>query len=323
MTTALLTKTDARAIGTFPWTKHPSFTDVSKCTNTTEAIKNSKLNWTVRTEPLFLKDGRGVNGKAVVRDDNNTIIADYVGPDWLPVQNVNKFNWFDPYLQNNDSTLLHAGYIGNGEKVCLIARLNHNTNTEITKGDEVAKYLLLTDSFVYGKSLKIILMIARLVCGNGMVSFDNTNHMMISHYSKINTNLTNAHQDIALWDESFKKSIETAIYLAHKKVKNNAQLVEYFTEAMDFEEREDKKTGIVKLSTRSNNVLEKLKANFEDDTYNGKERSLWNAYNAITAYLNHENGRSQDSALDSLWFGSSALKQKRAMALAIDYANAI
>jgi hypothetical protein len=40
--------------------------------------------------------------------------------------------------------------------------------------------------------------------------------------------------------------------------------------------------------------------------------TCWGAYNAMTGYLNYFRGKTQDSTLDSLWYGNSAAVSERA-----------
>ncbi len=318
----LLERTDKRAIGQiFPWNAHKNFTDVSETTTVQEAIEKSALNFTVRTEPLFLQDGRQARTKAIIRDDTNEIVSDGVGPDWTPVQNQAKFDWFNRYLEANQTKLLTAGYLGNGEKQCLIARLNHNTNVEITKGDEIAKYILLVDSFEPGKSMKLMLLMARLTCCNGNVGFNEENFRKIPHRRKINARMEDLHQDVMVWDKGFDTAVESARFLASHPVKTQSSLFDYYAKVMDFEEKANE-AGQKEYSTRSKNTMERLNELFEDDKYNGSSRSWWNSFNAVTAYLNHESGRSADTALDSLWFGQSNVRTKKAWNLALEYATA-
>lgn len=45
--------------------------------------------------------------------------------------------------------------------------------------------------------------------------------------------------------------------------------------------------------------------------------TYWASYNAVSEYLGYERGRSQQSRLDSLWFGDSANLNRHALEIAL------
>ena len=49
----------------------------------------------------------------------------------------------------------------------------------------------------------------------------------------------------------------------------------------------------------------------------------WGALNGVTYVVDHESqARTEDNSLHSAWFGSGAAKKRKALSLAIDYAQA-
>ena len=313
-----LAKADHRAIGNFVWEKHPNFHNVEAVgRDLKESIKTAGLDWSVRKEQLYLNDGRTVDSFAVVREDNNEVISPYVGPEWTPVQNSTRFEWFQPYLDNKDATILSAGAIKGGQKIAIIARLDHNTKTEIQKGDEVARYLLLTDAYG-GHAVKAALLIARLVCGNGMVQTSKEFKRSFRHSRKVNEHLEVAHNDVGMWQQGFDTTFEEMKFLASKDVKTPKLLENYFVKVMDYKIDEEKGD----YGTRQRNTLNQLEDLFANQTYN-KGNNWWTALNAVTAYYNHYAGRTTDSALDSVLYGNANNNQKIAFTEAINFANAV
>ena len=49
--------------------------------------------------------------------------------------------------------------------------------------------------------------------------------------------------------------------------------------------------------------------------------SWWNAVNAVTYMTDHELGRSNDTRMQSAWFGSNQAKKLKAMNLALEMAE--
>jgi hypothetical protein len=49
--------------------------------------------------------------------------------------------------------------------------------------------------------------------------------------------------------------------------------------------------------------------------------TYWSAYNGLSEWLTYNRGRSDDNRLNSLWFGDSALTNRRALEVALDMAG--
>jgi hypothetical protein len=45
--------------------------------------------------------------------------------------------------------------------------------------------------------------------------------------------------------------------------------------------------------------------------------TYWGAYNAVNYYLNYEHGRTQDTRLNNLWFGSLSRMNEHAFSTAV------
>jgi len=65
------------------------------------------------------------------------------------------------------------------------------------------------------------------------------------------------------------------------------------------------------------------------EDYTGYVRTLernwlaWQAMNAVTYYVDHERGRTRDSALNSAWFGEGANLKQSALDLALKYTEVL
>ena len=52
------------------------------------------------------------------------------------------------------------------------------------------------------------------------------------------------------------------------------------------------------------------------------EGSWWSALNAVTYYVDHKAGRDRDASLQSAWFGPRAALKRKALNLAVEFAQA-
>lgn len=79
--------------------------------------------------------------------------------------------------------------------------------------------------------------------------------------------------------------------------------------------------GDEKSETEAKRLTSKIIPLFEESTNNlpGMKGTVWAAYNAVTEYLSHERGHSQNTRVDALWFGDSqkllARAHKEALAM--------
>jgi phage/plasmid-like protein (TIGR03299 family) len=75
----------------------------------------------------------------------------------------------------------------------------------------------------------------------------------------------------------------------------------------------------IKVTRPANRVMELISTQPGAD----QSGSAWQAMNAVTYYVDHERGRTRDSALNSAWFGEGAQLKQNALDLAIAYSEAI
>jgi hypothetical protein len=76
----------------------------------------------------------------------------------------------------------------------------------------------------------------------------------------------------------------------------------------------------VKVTRPAERVMELISTQPGAEMFPG---SAWQAYNAVTYYVDHERGRTRDSALNSAWFGEGAQLKQSALDLALAYTEAI
>ena len=69
---------------------------------------------------------------------------------------------------------------------------------------------------------------------------------------------------------------------------------------------------------QSERVVELLDTQKGLDLVPAVRRTAWQAYNAVTEYLTHEHGRSEDTRLNSQWFGASANVNRKALSMALE-----
>lgn len=288
-----------------------------------EGIRRAGMDWEVGFRPLITSDTKeAVSHRAVYRKDNNKILG-VVGPRYVPLQNVKKFDFFQPFLDAKECSLETAGVLDEGRKTWILAKLNRD-NSVIVKGDEVAKFLMLSDSFDGTSAVRVGFTPIRIVCANTLAAAHRnkeSNLLRVRHSSQTQTNLDKIQEIVNTANAEFEATAEQYRFLASRQV-NAKDLEKYVTIILKLQEKKDSKEG--GLTTRSKNILEAVLKDFDGGLGNqlpGVKGTWWAGYNGVTQYLNYERGHNPSSRLDSLWFGDSANISERALALAVAMAD--
>lgn len=287
-----------------------------------EAIVAAGLNWTVETQPLFLADGTKAPSKATVRTSDNSILGT-VGENYKPLQNIDAFQFFNPFLESKEAVLETAGSLRQGKRVWVLAKINKDPMVIVPKADDkVEKFILLAHGHDGLMSVRVGFTPIRVVCANTLamsLNSDGSQLLRVKHTKNLLDNLEKVSEIMQAANASFEATAEQYKYLANKEI-NQADLEKFVKiifagpnyEAM---EKEGKKPA--------RDVLPKVLNLFEAGLGNnlvGVRGTYWAAYNAVTEYLAYERGQDEQVRLDKMWFGDSANINKKALDTALNMA---
>ena len=149
-------------VGETPW--HGLGNKVDDGVNVNDAIVAAGLDWEVGLKDLQTIDGVPVSHRATYRKSDGSILG-VVGPRYTPLQNRDAFDWFQPFLDANECAIHTAGSLHYGQKVWVLAQLNRD-NSEIVSGDEVCKFILLSNSHDGTTAIRVGYTPIRVVCVN-------------------------------------------------------------------------------------------------------------------------------------------------------------
>jgi phage/plasmid-like protein (TIGR03299 family) len=280
-----------------------------------EGLRLAGLDWGVRREQLFTPSGQEAPAFAIVRDTDQAILG-AVGVKYRPLQNREAFNWFAPFLAAGEASLETAGSLAGGSRVWVLAKLNR-APMEIAPGDDVEKFLLLSNSHDGSLAVRVGFSPIRVVCNNTLSlahASQDSQLIRLKHSSGVVTNLENVRDTIDAVNARFEATAEQWRRLARKDI-NQADLRKYVSRVLDVGEQP---------GARLRNMLARIEELFEAGEGNATQHvrgTYWAAYNAVTEWLSHERGRSQDSRLGSLWYGDGAALNGRALAVALEIAG--
>ncbi len=283
-----------------------------------KCIVTAGLNWRVGLEQCFInvdykKYGtmgwKPVDAYATVREKDLTVLG-IVGERYEILQNIEAFKIFQPFLDSKLARLNTAGSLHDGKRIWILAEIVGDP-IEIRPNDFIKKFILLSHSHDGMSPIRFGLTPVRVVCSNTLAMAHNdkgSQLFKVKHTQNMHQNLENIRDVI--------ETINNDYTLAAKQYKtindviiDKDQLDRYVKDVFGINGE--------KISTRTYNILEKVKSYFEHAPGN-QGRTLWDAYNSVSYYLSHDYGNNVDNRLSSLWFGKSAELNKKALQLALE-----
>lgn len=305
--------------GATPW--HGLGNKVDADIGIEDAIVSAGLDWEVGLKNLQTVDGIPVSHRATYRKTDNSILG-VVGPRYTPLQNRDAFDWFQPFLDAKECNIHTAGSLHSGQKVWVLAQLNRD-NSEIVKGDEVSKFILLSNSHDGTTAIRVGYTPIRVVCANTMAMAHSKGSgsqlIRIRHTRSSKNNLEQVRDIMDNINAQFEATAEQFRFLASKNF-NQADIRRYVKVMLGIEGTVDDD-----IKTRTRNIMDEILNLVEGpkQSATGVRGTWWAAYNGYNEYLNYNKGRTTDNRLDSLWFGLNANDNVKALNTALEFANAI
>ncbi len=301
-------------VGETPWHGLGTPIPAEKRLSVGEAIVVSGLGWEVKLKHIFTEADEHtrigiLDQYAVCRQKDNAVLG-IVGPGYTPLQNKEAFKWFQPFLDKKEATLETAGSLKGGSKIWVLARIR-SKEMLVSSEDEIAHYILLSNSHDGSIPVRVGFTPIRVVCNNTLCFAHESKAsklLRVKHTSRILENLEYIREIMDLARKEFYTTVEQYRILAKKEISGN-DLEEYVRDVFDIPD-----TGGKELVSN----VTYLFAHGRGSAIAGK--TYWGAYNAVTEYLNYFRGKTQDNTLNSLWYGDSAQVNKKALTNALDKA---
>lgn len=282
-------------------------------------MDKSKLNWTVKTTPLFTGEGVQVSNKAIVREDTGAVLG-VVGSRYTPVQNKAAFGFFNDFLNTGSVELTNAGSIEGGKKIFIQAKIL-NTEASVTGNDTVTNYLTIGKAHNGSMALSVGFTPIRMFCANQLNVVNNaaeSRMLKFRHTPKIHENIEQVAAILNLAKQDFEATLEQYRYLSTQAVNSAAQLEEYVKIVFS---GDNYKALELEGKSPSRQIITNVFELFEGGRGASKtQNTYWKAYNAINEYLNHERGNSDQKRFDSISFGDSKSLDLRALSVAMKLA---
>ena len=303
--------------GATPW--HGLGTKIEDSTSFWDAFQSAGMDWEALTRPLFNELGGAVPAQEVYRSDSGATLG-VVGPRWTPLQNRSAFEVFEPMIESGDLRLNTAGVLFEGKRIWVLGQLNLD-NAEVVPGDEIAKFVLLSNGHDGKLAVHFGFTPIRVVCANTEAMARNceaSKLIRVRHHRFVKQNVEKLRDVMNLANQEFEATAEQYRFLASRAI-NKTDLSTYVKMVLGVEKKKEED-----LSTRMANII----GSIENLCYTGKGNSLpgvegtyWAAYNGVTEYLNYTKGNNEQNRMDSLWFGQNKAMSENALELALQLAS--
>jgi len=304
--------------GATPW--HGLGEKLEEAPTISEAIEQSGLNWEVGTKDLVTVDGQEVPARATYRKSDNSILG-VVGPRYVPLQNKDAFEWFQPFVDAGECSLHTGGSLSDGQKVWVLAQLNRDPST-VVAGDEVHKFILLSNSHDGTTAIRVGYTPIRVVCVNTLAFAHNhadSKLLRIRHTRSAQGKLDNVRDIMDNINAQFEATAEQYRFLASRDF-NQRDVQKYVKVLLGIDKKPEED-----IKTRTRKIMDEILGTIEGPKQSmpGVRGTWWAAYNGFNEYLNYTKGRNTNNRLESLWFGQNGTDNNKALNLATEFANAV
>lgn len=299
-----------------------------------QAIEAAKLNWKVLQVKVYATDGISwaqIPGRvALVPSDRwgqgDCPVFAEVSESYVPVQNDQAFQFFDPLVDKGLATYETAGALGKGEKIWVLAKLTESI--EIA-GDRIERYVLLANGHDGNTALQVLFTPVRVVCQNTLsAALTKTGwRSKMYHQVGIHNRMKDLGDDIANV-LSFYTELEqqfnaiAAVQLSDERLERYLKSVFPNPEQPQF--RKISKERFEKEAQRIEHLRKNCSALFRDGKGNqaaGVAGTLWAAYNGVVEFFDHyETYQNRMARFRELLFGESFRYKSKAFAVAADLA---
>lgn len=284
--------------------------------DTPEVIaEKAGMQWEAMRSPVYYRNGElhEMSDKNVLFRSDTGAALSVVSKGYRIVQPREIVEFFKRIVDIGGFQIETAGCLSGGKRIWMLAKMDKPA--EVRAGDNVAPYLLLATSFdgtlaTTGKPTAI-----RVVCHNtismAIQRYASQGEVRINHNTEFDPE--RMRQQLGVFTDQWERFLATARGLGDKALSVNdadAFLLELLTPLAGAER---KQPDVV----RESRGYSKLMALFQGGSVGNDMagRTAWGMLNAVTEYVDHDRGRSDNSRIESAWFGQGDALKSRAVAL--------
>lgn len=259
-----------------------------------EAIKESRLDWTVEQVPVY-HEAQGemieVPDQYCVRRTDNYKALSIMTKRYQVIQNHETFAFADDIVGSGQAVWDTAGSISGGRVVFMQVELPGRLFLKSNPDDQTVKKVLFVNSHDGSKALMGMITPVRVVCQNTLNAAlgSKSNQFKVYHRKNFQSRKDEAAKVLGLASAFYDDLQFVMDTLAEQKVTHS--YVEGFVNALMPATKEE-------VSTRTENRRTQITNLFQNGRGNNGE-TKWDLFNAVTEYVDHHSvGRVTETRLD-------------------------
>lgn len=298
--------------GGVPW--HKLGVKVKGLMTAKEAIEKAGLDWLVETVPIFTRERsfEEVENWRAIRRVKDKKVYGVATAKYEPIQNEEAFQFFDEVVGSGQAVYETAGALQEGRRIWILANLKGNFGI---KGDEIKKYVTLTNSHDGTLALQMFWTPIRVVCMNTlrMALAGAQNSFYARHTLNAKDKISAAREILGLANKFYDDWKEQARRLAVLALP--APKMPLLLKASFGLDPQIKAEDIYAPTKREMEKVEVLIHSGKGQDNPRIQGTAWQAYNGVAEYADYQRPyRSErpDARLNGAWFGSGADMKKRA-----------
>jgi phage/plasmid-like protein (TIGR03299 family) len=234
---------------------------------------------------------------------------DVVGPDYTPFQNEEIVEFFMEYVAAGDMWIETLGSLNNGRDVWCLAKMNESFT--LAGKDKVEGYVFIMNPHRYGKGAVAKFTRVRIVCMNTLMAAlrGAGDSLKLWHTSEFNKERQKeAKQALGIARDQMEAAQKEAVKLTRIEL-TPEQAIDVAAKVMGGKPGKPRE----EQNRRTLRVVELYEGAGIGATMPSAEGTAWGLLNAVTQYVDHEYGRSQNNRLTYAWLHGGAELKNRAM----------
>lgn len=303
-----------------PW--HGLGQSIEKNASIKQIQKAAGLAWTVERRPVLYEISPGAtkvdpDHQVIYRSDTQAVL-DVTGKGYVPHQNSEVLEFFQEYLATGEMFIDVAGALNNGKQIWVLAKMSDEF--KLAGGDRVLGYVLLMNPHQYGKGMIGKMTAIRVVCKNTLLMSLGAegSSIKIWHTAEFNkARQDKVKEQLGIASERFDA------FTTEAKVLSKVTLVkEDVLKVLAPVFNADPTTVLEEQGRTMQRIIELFDGAAMGAELASAKGTAWGALNAVTQYIDHEYGRTQNARLTNAWLGQGERIKRAAKNALLEAAQA-
>jgi phage/plasmid-like protein (TIGR03299 family) len=288
-----------------------------------QAMAAARLDWAVSKLPrdrcAMDDEGHPQLTHAIVKLDPAStldgVTLGLVTEDYVPLQNREAFEFFDPIVGQDAAAYHTAGALGRGELVWILAKFPDSIR--VAGDDVVDKYLLLTNSHTGQGRVQVRFTPVRVVCGNTLAAaLAFGQGIQLEHGQDLPAQLAVAAQNLVLIRQRYEELAQA--YQRMARVEMNSQSLSEYLNTVFPDPADPADEAGWDQARQARDLAADLFESGKGNSTPAAWRKLWAAYNAVTELVDHrQHHPTREARLRNVWFGDGYSVKVRAYEAAL------